>query len=547
MSRRVITAVACVIALAVGVAVWIRMHYGVDFTDEAFYLAMPLRFVLGDRPFVDELNIAQTAGVVVWPFVAAFYKLNHGTEGIMLAARTLLLLLQAGVGVVVFRSLRRSVGDPVAILIGASCVLFWPINLPGLSYNTLGGAFFTIGLVLPLRELLEDRPPPARPLFLAGAAHALASFCYPTLLLPVLSFALALMWQHRKSNRWLAYVAGGVAMGLVLAVPLLRAGRSGLRNMIAYSFAGGLGGGDKLKGVVLDLWFAMPGSSWIFVAVLFATALLSRHRGPSAALAALLLPPLACASAWIGVIRSSGFVVYWALFALPLGWALDDRAFAGRILRWLWLPSAIAGLVTGWTSTNRGIASAIGLFPGSLATSVLAARIVAERWPAARRYGLNAAAALAPLGVLLFFLYDGACLYRDGPTLADLKVRVTHGPYRGLRTAREKLAMLDEIDREVGHRTRRGGMALFYGGEFPAGYLITSMRPAVASAWIFPNPGRLEIDAEFFDRRVTSRVLVVKFVERVAPLAWRRLDNMVERKCVHVSTQGDFDVWEERH
>src|SRR5207253_156921 len=103
MISRAVTAVAALTALLVLVGMWFRVHYGVDFTDEAFYLVMPLRFVLGDRPFVDELNVAQTAGVVAWPFVGTFYKLTGGTAGIVLAARVMLLAIQSGVGLVVYR------------------------------------------------------------------------------------------------------------------------------------------------------------------------------------------------------------------------------------------------------------------------------------------------------------------------------------------------------------------------------------------------------------------------------------------------------------
>ena len=42
-----------VFLLLVIIAAYWRLYYSVEFTDEAFYVAIPYRFVLGDRPFID--------------------------------------------------------------------------------------------------------------------------------------------------------------------------------------------------------------------------------------------------------------------------------------------------------------------------------------------------------------------------------------------------------------------------------------------------------------------------------------------------------------
>ncbi len=46
-------------------AAYVRLFFGVDFTDEAFYSALPHVFSLGARPYLDELNITQNAGVLL--------------------------------------------------------------------------------------------------------------------------------------------------------------------------------------------------------------------------------------------------------------------------------------------------------------------------------------------------------------------------------------------------------------------------------------------------------------------------------------------------
>jgi hypothetical protein len=55
----------------------------VDTTDEAFYYAMPFRFLLGDTPFLDEIDIHQTSTVFSLPFLKAFLLLRGNLEGIV--------------------------------------------------------------------------------------------------------------------------------------------------------------------------------------------------------------------------------------------------------------------------------------------------------------------------------------------------------------------------------------------------------------------------------------------------------------------------------
>ena len=46
--------IALGVVLAVFFLTWRRLFFGVDFTDEAFYIALPYRFALGDIPLKDE-------------------------------------------------------------------------------------------------------------------------------------------------------------------------------------------------------------------------------------------------------------------------------------------------------------------------------------------------------------------------------------------------------------------------------------------------------------------------------------------------------------
>src|ERR1051326_3846489 len=82
--------------VVLGLTYW-RVLYGVDFTDEAYYVAVPLRFVLGARPYIDETTPSQqTAALLMYPFIAAYHA-AAGLGGIVLFARSLHFLFACAV------------------------------------------------------------------------------------------------------------------------------------------------------------------------------------------------------------------------------------------------------------------------------------------------------------------------------------------------------------------------------------------------------------------------------------------------------------------
>ena len=90
-ARHVGTAVALAAAFATLFLSWHRLYYGVDFTDEAFYVALPLRFALGDIPLKDEQSLAQFAGVLVLPLVRLFLWLSGAPRASSCSRATFIL------------------------------------------------------------------------------------------------------------------------------------------------------------------------------------------------------------------------------------------------------------------------------------------------------------------------------------------------------------------------------------------------------------------------------------------------------------------------
>lgn len=64
------------------------MFFGVNYTDESYYFTQVIRFVSGDKPFLDTWDPLQTQGIFLIPFYY-IYTLIFGYEGLLLFGRML--------------------------------------------------------------------------------------------------------------------------------------------------------------------------------------------------------------------------------------------------------------------------------------------------------------------------------------------------------------------------------------------------------------------------------------------------------------------------
>jgi hypothetical protein len=210
--------------LVVALTNW-RLFYGVDFTDEAYYVEIPYRFVLGARPFIDETTPSQQgAAMLAYPIFAAYHAIA-GVAGVILFARELHLLFSCFVGACVFVGLRpyarNQRGSPSFI----DPIAFVPFNLHDLSYNNLASGFVTAGCFLGLRCLATKQLSSAAA---AGLAHGLGIFVYPTLIAPALAYALIFLRLSAPPRRHVlvAYASAALLPVAVLAAVVAHRGFS---------------------------------------------------------------------------------------------------------------------------------------------------------------------------------------------------------------------------------------------------------------------------------------------------------------------------------
>jgi hypothetical protein len=478
-------------ALAVGslavvtALTYVRLYFGVDFTDESFYTAVPYRFVHGARPLIDETSLVQqTPGLLLYPFVK-LWDSAVGLDGIILYARHLHLLFSLAVAFALFVSLRRILEDRSlsAVLAGAA-IAFVPFGIHGLSYNTFSSGFFTAGCFLGATWLWGGG---RRTLAAAGIAHGLAIFTYPPFALAVACFLVALWTMARpRSLRALGPALVPIAAGvLAVVVFFARQGFETTRELLEQrsTFLDQGGGLGELRGIVA--FVSTTFTHKYLVLALLAVALLLLRKRPAAAVAPLLVLPLTALPADLHTSASSNeFVTNFALLAPALALLAPSEVLGRRLLAVVWLPAAVAGLTTALNSTNGGINLAIGFFPAAIVTAVLLALAIQRALGAGRLASADALAALAPaivfvaVGVALQYL----SFYRDAG-LSHLTARVADGAYAGIYTTERKRDFITTLDRDLAAASGPDCRIVFY-DSFPAGYLFGHGVPETNATWL---------------------------------------------------------------
>ncbi len=504
-------------------ASFVRLHYGVDFTDESFSAVITQRFALGDLPFVDEINLRQCASLLTVPFYWLFLKLNSSTDGVVLFLRETYLGLQMGVAAAVYQVVRTRRSPAVALLAAAVPIVFIPFSIPTSTYNSLGAQLFALGLCLGLKRVLV--PGPASTFVAAGACHLLACIAYPPMVVSVGAMAVATpACAGRKPAA--AYLAGLAAVGLVFAAVVGPGLVQGFQHAMQYeqmlTRPRDLG---KLGGIVLSMLVIAP----LALPALFA-AWVAGRRLPSAR--PFLLPLLVLPTLWwfsrlrpeqrgltfdftlslhifIGLGLLTGFFL--------LLWPTPERR---RLLLWAWLPTLLNGFVVALASDNLGCMSlGVGLFPAA----VLLPLAVSEE--AADAMLTWATFAMVPL-VLLTLNFQAS--YWEGPVLAQSTL-VRSGPFAGLRTYARKAADAETIARAIRSVYIPGQRMLVFVG-LPGAYLSVPARPALQTSWTDARTIMAPL-LPYYDEKRTGQGLVVVIADQS-----HETDNGIELRARTVST-----------
>jgi hypothetical protein len=475
---------ACLLFLsAVLVVCFARLLFGVDFVDESTYVAVPYRFCLGDAPFVDEHTPIQTSALLSLPFAALFHAVRGGSEGLVLYLRIMYFFLCCGVATAVATGIKPLIGARGAWIVASACVAFCPVGIPNLSYNTWSIAGFTIGVFVGLQHLLWRRR--IGWMFAAGTAHGLAAVALPSYVLPNLVYAAGATWLLARGDRLrgvVLYALGGIAACALFLPWIYRFDRETLDNAYFHVHTAE-GWAVRVRQFAYQLWIFVPvklelgaGLAAVFIGV-------RRRIRWLVPLALALLPlfPLCLKrtthSLWyVAMIALCGTVFLAMTWREPL---------SKRLLGAVWFPSLCAGAVASLTSLNGLVNSGCGLFPIALCGMTLAV-VLAREAASGSAFERTLEFAFPMLVVAALVAYQRQPFGED--RIAMLNTRVSSGPFLGLQTTPEKATFLRAITADLTEAAKERREVLFI-EHFPAGYLLTSLRPATACIWTYPCTG----------------------------------------------------------
>lgn len=470
-----------------------RIFFGIDLTDEAYYLAVPYSFILGNHPYLNEMSMQQSFGILLSPWIKLYTFFANGTTGVALYVRHLFFFLSFSTAVAAYRLFAQYLPRDLAYLLGAIQLAYIPHCIPTLSYNTLGSLLFSLGLYLALIAIGQNQENRSRHLYAALSGFALGSCAFSYFgFLPAIG-VLGCIWvvflsspKRSLSDRSLFFVwIGALSATLMIAAVILY--RCGFNNISAsYRFANSFkahgGGFDKLGAIFRTAWDWFPPLKWLGITLPISAIALFFNRKRFGMTVALFIP------LWLAPLFKEAdahagshlFMPFYVLFGLPLVLSLRKKTKLSLLFFWLWVPSMVAALSVGWISSGGFHALAVGLMPAFLVT--LAAAVSLRAHPNWFELYTPRLILISILTSLLYFQY--AFVYRDDPIIKQ-DAYVQSGPFFGIKTSHAKEQFLAAFAQDIKLYSKNQSTVLFY-DEFPGGYLFSALRPLTPLVWMPP-------------------------------------------------------------
>lgn len=493
----------CFLAALALVLLW-RCRFGFASNDEAFYLTIPYRLLQGDALLTEEWHLSQLSGFLLMPAVWIFTTLTGGTEGILLFMRYLCIITQTAAALFLYSHLKAfsRLGAAVAAL---GFVLFIPLSICALSYNSMGILFLTLSQVI----LITGKS--CRSYLPAGLCFAAAVLCCPYLLLVYGAYLLivlgTLVWSRIRREAVhpalsvagaLWFTAGAAIAALLFTLFVLS--RSSVSDILpclklmmndpehlTYSLA------FKLREYRDCILYATEQAPRLY-ACLAAAALVclldgrrQSHRTFHSCIAGGIIFAL-MVSHYRGS-HSLNYIMWsinlWAPFFLLL---LSDRKNAGTIFTLLWLPGIAYSFCMNLASNNIFYAISSGASVATVATLVMMGMYLREL----RQSAAAPLQKILPIGILCLTLAyqitTEACLrYQNIYWSSGLNAqteRISEGVQKGLYVTPEyqesytrDLEMLEVVDSFHGEQ-------VLYLSETTWYYLQGKGKNASYSAWL---------------------------------------------------------------
>ncbi len=460
---------------------YLRIYFGTDVSDEAYYVACALLTAIGGKPYTNDMYFQQNASLLYEPIVFIYNRII-GTTGVILFVRHLYFILAMGCSTSFYCLFRRLIKSDQAAIVSLLPITFIFGVLPSLSYNTISSLCFGMGMALTINGLLSKK------FYLqawGSVSLALATFAYPSFGFGAFLFLLTgLAWSWRTDKAifkslFISAIICAFVFGGLWTLTLSRFGYQNLLDSIQLTRDFGAMGNPMTKlHQAFDIFRLYCPPTWCLGLILvgiFGISLFALNwlwAMPLIGLSFLLTSPVSPEA-----LPSHVFLSMICLLGLPsilLGRRNWDRNFIVSFS--IVVPSVLMAFLVGWTSANTAYTTAL--------TSQFAVIAILFLGVAKAPRSLTFLAMVFLHGPLLFWNYKH--VYRDNP-IGELTMMMQSGPYAGLLTTAERKQVLTEVESDINEMKKKANSILFY-DYFPAGYLFSNLRPATRSVYIHQLP-----------------------------------------------------------
>lgn len=176
------------VILFIGITLFLfwKSHLGFAKKDELFYLQIPYRLYQGDALMVDEKNLGQLFGALMYPLLKLYLSIFKTLDGIMLSFRYIYIFFQGLTSVILYKRLKGF--NQLGALIGSlAFYMYAPYNLMALSYNSL--CFITLALTFTILLTKKNN----FEYFVVGILIAFSVLCNPYILAIYVLYAVAVI------------------------------------------------------------------------------------------------------------------------------------------------------------------------------------------------------------------------------------------------------------------------------------------------------------------------------------------------------------------
>lgn len=249
-----------VLLVIVGLNV-LRVRYGVDFTDETWYVAEPFIVAKGAVPFAEVWSQAPGFTIPLFWFFKLYLYIVGSTDGIVLFSRILYLIWSTGVVFLTYFMCKKNFS--VYFFYPALCISVYSIF--DINYNTIG-LFYSFLSMMILFARGEDEKNQKMVAFVSGLSMARSVLGTPSTFVMAIASLIALVICKRMREAIFYVIGGGsLAVIVVAVISYLKGIRTllfGLKCILVY-------GSYKMVPTV-NVWYTIKNSVNLdaFVAVL---------------------------------------------------------------------------------------------------------------------------------------------------------------------------------------------------------------------------------------------------------------------------------------